>query len=34
MPYSDDLRRKLVEAWLAGHGTQAELAEWFGVSRG
>jgi transposase len=32
MPYSDDLRQKLVEAWQAGYGTQAELAEWFGVS--
>lgn len=32
MQYSDDLRQKLVEAWQAGHGTQAELAQWFGVS--
>jgi transposase len=32
MQYSDDLRQKLVEAWQAGHGTQAEWAEWFGVS--
>jgi transposase len=32
MQYSDDLRQKLVEAWEAGRGTQAELAEWFGVS--
>jgi transposase len=32
MQYSDDLRQKLVEAWEAGHGTQSELAEWFGVS--
>ena len=32
MPYSNDLRQKLVEAWQAGHGTQAEWAEWFGVS--
>jgi transposase len=32
MPYSDDLRQKLVEAWQAGYGTQAELAECFGVS--
>jgi transposase len=32
MQYSDDLRQKLVDAWKAGHGTQAELAEWFGVS--
>jgi transposase len=29
MPYSDDLRQKLVEAWQAGYGTPAE---WFGVS--
>ena len=32
MQYSDDLRQKLVAAWQAGYGTQAELAEWFGVS--
>jgi transposase len=32
MPYSNDLRQKLVDAWQAGHGTQAEWAEWFGVS--
>jgi len=32
MQYSDDLRQKLVEAWKAGYGTQAELAEWLGVS--
>ena len=32
MQYSDDLRRKLVEAWEAGHHTQAELAEFFHVS--
>ena len=32
MQYSNDLRQKLAEAWQAGHGTQAELAEWFGVS--
>ncbi len=32
MQYSDDLRQKLVEAWQASHGTQAELAECFGVS--
>jgi hypothetical protein len=25
MQYSDDLRRKLVEAWLTGEHTQAEL---------
>jgi transposase len=34
MQYSDDLRRKLVEAWLAGESTQAELAELFHVSLG
>jgi putative transposase len=34
MQYSDDLRRKLVQAWLAGQGTQAELAELFSVSLG
>lgn len=32
--YSDDLRRKLVEAYAAGKGTQGELAERFGVSLG
>ena len=32
MQYSDDLRQKLVAAWQAGYGTQAELSEWFGVS--
>ena len=32
MQYSDDLRQKLVDAWKADYGTQAELAEWFGVS--
>ena len=30
--YSDDLRRKLLEAHAAGKGTLAELAERFGVS--
>lgn len=30
--YSDDLRRKLLEAHLAGKGTLAELAGRFGVS--
>ena len=34
MPYSDDLRRKLVEAWLTGEHTQIELAELFHVSLG
>lgn len=32
--YSDDLRKKLLEAHAAGKGTLAELAERFGVSRG
>jgi len=32
MQYSDDFRQKQVEAWEAGRGTQAELAEWLGVS--
>lgn len=32
--YSDDLRRKLAEAYAAGKGTQSELAERFGVSLG
>ncbi len=31
-PYSDDLRRKLLEAHDLGKGTLAELAERFGVS--
>jgi transposase len=34
MPYSDDLRRKLVDAWLTGEHTQIELAELFQVSLG
>src|SRR3954454_4934612 len=34
MQYSDDLRRKLVEAWLAGEHTQIELAELFHVMLG
>jgi transposase len=34
MPYSDDLRRKLVESWLTGEHTQIELAELFHVSLG
>ena len=33
MQYSFDLRCKLVEAWHGWEGTQAELAELFGVSR-
>jgi transposase len=32
--YSDDLRRKLLEAHAAGKGTLAELADRFGVSLG
>ena len=32
--YSDDLRRKLLEAHAAGKGTLGELAERFGVSVG
>jgi len=31
-PYSDDLRRKLLEAHDLGKGTLAELADQFGVS--
>lgn len=34
MQYSDDLRRKLIEAYEAGRGTQAALADLFGVSLG
>lgn len=33
-PYSDDLRRKLLEAYAAGRGTLQELAAQFGVSWG
>ncbi len=33
MPYSNDLRRKLLEAWQHWDGTQPELAQLFGVSR-
>ena len=32
--YSDDLRKKLLEAHAAGKGTLRELAERFGVSAG
>lgn len=32
MPYSDDLRAKLVLAWQSGEHTQAELADLFHVS--
>ncbi len=31
-PYSNDLRRKVLAAYAAGKGTQAGLAETFGVS--
>jgi transposase len=34
MQYSNDLRRKLVEAWLTGESTQIELADLFHVSLG
>jgi transposase len=33
-PYSDDLRRKLLEAFDQGKGSLSELAERFGVSLG
>lgn len=33
MPYSNDLRRKLLEAWQQWDGTQQELVQLFGVSR-
>jgi transposase len=33
MQYSNDLRRKLLEAWAQWDGTQRELAQLFGVSR-
>src|ERR1039457_3474026 len=33
-PYSDDLRRKLLEAYDHGKGSLVELAERFGVSLG
>ena len=33
-PYSDDLRRKLLEAFDQGKGSLSELAEDFGVSLG
>jgi transposase len=32
--YSDDLRRKLLEAYDRGQGSLSELAQRFGVSRG
>jgi transposase len=32
--YSDDLRRKILEAYLQGAGTEAQLAERFRVSLG
>jgi transposase len=34
MRYSDDLRRKLIEAWESNRDTQRELADQFGVSLG
>lgn len=34
MWYSDDLRRKVIEAYEAGRGSQPDLAALFGVSRG
>ena len=34
MQYSDDLRRKLIEAWESNRDTQQELADQFGVSLG
>jgi transposase len=34
LQYSNDLRRKLVEAWLTGESTQVELADLFHVSLG
>lgn len=33
-PYSNDLRRKLLEAYDQGKGNLSELADWFGVSVG
>lgn len=33
-PYDNDLRRKLLAAYAAGKGSQAALAQWFGVSLG
>jgi transposase len=33
MPYSNDLRRKVIEAWQRGERTQPEVAQLFGVSR-
>ena len=34
MQYSNDLRRKLIEAWESNYDTQQELADQFGVSLG
>src|SRR4051812_11138712 len=34
MRYSDDLRRKLIEAWESNRDTQRDLADQFGVSLG
>lgn len=33
-PYSDDLRRKILQAYAAGEGTEEQLAERFRVSYG
>ena len=33
-PYGDDLRRKILEAYQQGEGTEAELARGFRVSLG
>jgi len=33
-PYSDDLRRRILQAYANGEGTQAELAQRFRVSAG
>ena len=32
--YSDDLRSKLIHTWQSWDGSQQELADWYGVSRG
>jgi transposase len=34
MQYSNDLRRKRIEAWESNYDTQQELADQFGVSLG
>ena len=33
-PYSDDLRRRILQAYAHGEGTQAQLAQWCRVSVG